>query len=1245
MAGFGLLLCGLVPLLPVQQSTAVVNWPQGATADGNIAGITAPLVAGAPLSFEAHIPCRAIATLPKLGGVILSTIPEGGFNASKHALFVRTTSDLVIVAFRDRVAATAPRAAVESGACSSLDIWANAGGSSATFVGIPGATGTLPVEYKPQVAGLFTDLKVAETPGLSAQVVIDTRFICEPTSLKLAALVLGLSSVALAIGALAVLGRNGRPMKWHLRKDLRKRFGLPDRAALLTNGVADVGVVGTLLLWHVIGAITSDDGNVLVEARVAHQAGYVTEYYRYFGATASPLWHVIGAITSDDGNVLVEARVAHQAGYVTEYYRYFGATASPFDWYATLLSWITQVSTVGVWMRVPATLAGIGTWYILRKKMLPRLGEQLAASRTAVWTAALVFLAAWLPFNNGLRPEPIIVFGTVVTWILVERSIATRRLSPAALAIVAALLTATVAPQGLIALGPVTWILVERSIATRRLSPAALAIVAALLTATVAPQGLIALGPLLAGGRAVQQVISLRRNHYGVLAPVLTLAASAASVFAFTFRDQTLATVAESARIKYVVGPTIAWYQEFLRYYFLTVESNVDGSLTRRIAVFTLLLCLFGTLAVLLRRGVLPGLASGPVWRLLGSTAIGLLLLTFTPTKWAIQFGVFARGVLPGLASGPVWRLLGSTAIGLLLLTFTPTKWAIQFGVFAGLAGALGAVAAFTFARVGLHSRRNLALYVTALLFILAWATSGINGWFYVGNYGVPWFDKQPVIAGQPVTTMFLALSIITATSGINGWFYVGNYGVPWFDKQPVIAGQPVTTMFLALSIITALLAGWLHFRLDYAGHTEVKNTRRNRLLASTPLLIVAAIMVILEVSSMAKAVAVRGDAYTIGGSNIEVLTGGTICAMADAVLVEPDTNEGLLQPVSGQRAGRFGPLGGSEPIGFTPNGVQTDMTSLPVVGKPGLVNSDASPNLPITEVSNAAGSTGGVGPVGINGSNALLPFGLDPARTPVMGSYGENSIAAHLKSSWYELPPPSPDRPLVVISAAGAIWSFQQDGTFSPEINYGQSLKLEWGVRDPQSSGGFKALRQDYPIDIGPQTVWRNLRFPTKTAPAGANVVRIVADDPNLSNDQWLAFTPPRVPTLKTAQDLLGSDTPVLLDMAVAQNFPCQRPFSERLGVAELPKFRVMPEHKQVATSSNRWETTDGGGPFMFTTALLRTSSVPAYLRNDWYRDWGSIEKYEPVIAANLAPNAQLTEGTVVVNGWTRNGPIRALP
>ena len=127
-----------------------------------------------------------------------------------------------------------------------------------------------------------------------------------------------------------------------------------------------------------------------------------------------------------------------------------------------------------------------------------------------------------------------------------------------------------------------------------------------------------------------------------MLAPLAVLAASLSLITVVVFRSQTLATVAESVRIKYKVGPTIAWYQDWLRYYFLTVESNPDGSMSRRFAVLVLLLCLFGMLVVLLRRGRVPGLASGPAWRLLGTTAVGLLLLTFTPTKWAMQFGAFA---------------------------------------------------------------------------------------------------------------------------------------------------------------------------------------------------------------------------------------------------------------------------------------------------------------------------------------------------------------------------------------------------------------------------------------------------------------------------------------------------------------------------------------------------------------------------------------------------------------------------
>ena len=1071
VAGFlGLVLCGLTPLLPVNQTTATISWPQGSSADGTVSDITAPLVSGAPRALDVSIPCSAVASLPADGGLVFSTNPPGGIDASRNGLFVRAYPDTVVAAFRDTVAAVAPRAEVEAGACSELRLWADVGQVGADFIGIPGATGTLAPEKRPQVTGVFTELDVPpDTAGLSATIDVDTRFITSPTTLKLAVMVLGVLCVIASIAALAVLdGASGRR-----RSGRRRRVGL-------STWLADAGVVAALLLWHIVGPQSSDDG---------------------YNTTI--------------------ARISGEAGYTTNYYRFFGAAEAPFDWYQSLLGQLASISTASVWLRLPATLAAIATWLIISRCLLPRLGRRVAANKVAVWTAGAVFLAAWLPFNNGLRPEPLIAFGVIAVWMLVE------------------------------------W-----TIGTRRLWPVAVAVVVAMFTVTLAPQGLIALAPLLVGARAVWRIIAARRPIDGLAAQVAPLLGAASLVFVIVFRDQTLATVAESVRIKYTVGPTIPWYQEFLRYYFLTVEDSVDGSMTRRFSVLILLLCVFGLLVVLLRRGSVPGAMNGPVWRLVGTTAVGLLLLTLTPTKWAVQFGAFA-----------------------------------------GLAGALGAVTAFAFARVGLHSRRNLALYVTALLFVLAWATSGINGWFYTGNYGVP-----------------------------------------WFDKQPVIVGYPVTTIFLVLAIVGGLLAAWLHFRMDYAGHTEVADTGRNRALASTPLLVVATIMVVLELASMVKATAGRYPVYTTGAANLAALTGQS-CAMADDVLVEADTNAGMLTPVPGQQFGEYGPLGGEDPVGFNPNGVSDTLEpGEPIVGNPGMVNSDGPIDKPNIGIGYAAETGGGYGPEGVNGSRVFLPFGLDPDRTPVMGSYDENDVAAKLTSAWYQLPFAAgerpADRPIVAVAAAGAIWYYNEDGSF----NYGQSLKLQWGVHRPD--GSYQALNEVDPIDVFAQQAWRNLRFPLDTAPPEANVARIVADDPNLSEEQWFGFTPPRVPVLQTADEFLGDDTPVLMDIATAANFPCQQPFSVRLGVAELPEYRILPNFKQMVISSNQWQSADDGGPLLFIQALLpRTSAIPTYLRGDWYRDWGAIERYYRAVPAQQAPDAAIEEGTTRVFGWSRGGPIRALP
>ena len=742
----GILLCALVPLLPVRQTTATIAWPQAPGPNGMISDITAPLVSGAPQALDITIPCQAIATLPAEGGLALSTVPREANDATKGGLFVRATADTVFVAFRDTVAAAAPRPAVAAGNCSTLHIWANVGQVGADFVGIPGAAGTLEPEKKPQVAGIFTDLKVPAEPGLSARIDVDTRFITSPTTLKLAVMALGVISVLASIVALALLDRTaGRrvPTAW-------RRFF---RAGPIT-WLTDVGVIGTLLLWHVIGATTSDDGYNLTIARVTADAGYTPNYYRFFGATEAP-----------------------------------------FDWYQSVLAHLAAISTAGVWMRLPATAAAIATWLIISRCVLPRLGRRIALNRVAVLTAGAVFLAAWLPFNNGLRPEPVIAFGTIAAWVLVENAIGTRRLWPAA--------------RGDRHRGVQRD---DRTAGAHRAGP----------------------DPGRRQGHCPQhRDPQARRRRAGPDRPACGVAVA-------DLRDR-------------LPGPD-AGHRRRVRPH--QVRRRTDHRLVP------------GVPALLLphRRGQRRLVGDPPVRRA-GDVALSVrddrrAAAPRKPARRRIGSGVAAdrhhrdRAAVVDLHADEVGRAVRRVRrVWRAHLERSPRS---------------------SFARVGLQNRRNLAVYVTALLFMLAWATSGINAWFYVGNYGVP-----------------------------------------WFDKQPVIAGVPVTFIFLALAIATGLLAGWLHFRMDYAGHTEVANTGRNRALASTPLLVVAVIMVVLEVGSMAKGAAQRYPVYTTAKANVEALTSGlssTSCAMADDVLVEPDTNAGMLQPVPGQRFGQYGPLGGAEP-------------------------------------------------------------------------------------------------------------------------------------------------------------------------------------------------------------------------------------------------------------------------------------------------------------------------------------------
>jgi len=1043
----GAALAILTPLLPVKQTTAQLNWPQNGVLDS----VTAPLISYVATDLTISIPCRAADGLQPTGRtVLLSTVPKQAPKAVDRGLLIQRANDNLVVVVRNTPVVVAPLSQVLSPACQKLTFTAHADKVTAEFVGLTkGADSDDPgaplkgerggYDFRPQIVGVFTDLSGPAPPGLSFSATIDTRYSSAPTQLKMAAMVLGVALTIVALIALHVLDT---------ADGMRHRRFLPPR--WWSVSVLD-GVVVAVLAW----------------------------------------WHFVGANTSDDGYILTMARVSEHAGYMANYYRWFGTPEAPFGWYYDLLAMWSHVSTASVWMRLPTLVMALACWWIISREVIPRLGHAVKSTRAAAWTAAGMFLAFWLPLNNGLRPEPIIAVGILLTWICVERGVATSRLLPVAFACIVGALTLFSGPTGIASIGAL----------------------------------LVAIGPL--------RTILHRRSHQFGLLPLLTPILAAATVtIILIFRDQTLVGEVQANMLKSAVGPSLSWFDEHIRYERLFMASP-DGSVARRFAVLALLVALAVSVAMMLRRGHIPGTAGGPSRRIIGITIISFLAMMFTPTKWTHHFGVFA-----------------------------------------GLAGSLGALAAVAVTAHVLRSRRNRAVFAAAVLFITALSFASVNGWWYVSNFGVPWSNQFPE------------------------WHF------------------GFTTVLLGLTVLALLLAAWFHFSGRDNGDTGTRLWWTA--IVGSPLAVVAWLLVVFEVTSLTLGMTDQWPAWSVGRSNLQALTGKT-CGLADDVLVELDPNAGLLSPI-GMPAGEA--LGATTAEGFTATGIPADVSADPVMEPPGggsLTDSDG------VVTSSEAGTEGGTtAAAGVNGSKARLPYGLDPARTPVMGSWRSGvQQPAILRSAWYRLPADWASSPLLVVSAAGR---FDQD-----EVQVQWATDQQAAENKPGGGLGF--------ADIGAAPAWRNLRAPLAAIPRNATQIRIVASDDDLSPQHWIAVTPPRIPNLRTLQEVVGSSDPVLLDWLVGLAFPCQRPFGHQNGVIEPPKWRILPDRFGAEANSPVMDNV-GGGPLGISELLYRAVTVPTYLNDDWFRDWGALQRLNP-----FYPNAQparLDLGTATRSGFWSPAPLR---
>ena len=195
----------------------------------------------------------------------------------------------------------------------------------------------------------------------------------------------------------------------------------------------------------------------------------------------------------------------------------------------------------------------------------------------------------------------------------------------------------------------------------------------------------------------------------------------------------------------------------------------------------------------------------------------------------------------------------------------------------------------------------------------------------------------------------------------------------------------------------------------------------------------------------------------------------------------------------------------------------------------------------------------------------------------------------------------------------------------------------VQWAT-DAQAAAGTPGGSLGF-ADTGAAPAWRNLRAPLAAIPAEATRIRLVATDDDLAPQHWIALTPPRIPQLQTLQDVVGSADPVLLDWLVGLAFPCQRPFGHQNGMAEVPRWRILPDRFGAEANSPVMDYL-GGGPLGISELLFRAETVPTYLKDDWFRDWGALQRLDPFYPA--ARPAQLELGTATRSGWWSPAPLR---
>lgn len=642
----GLICAVALPFAPVWTNTTTVHWPPN---DYPAATTTAFFAPYRPASFDASVPCQAIRwglETPRIT-TIFSTLPPA---SDREGMAVTTrVGEVHLTLGRHEVSLPPVNLADDTANCD-LRVHSDAQRTFVTYGNQPPVT--VPKAHPPEIFTFATDLPTDQAWRLSVNARTYSWFDTTSTTAKTALAVNALGLAALSLALLFFAGpRSPLPFPTLSRRARLALRWLRVRWPLL---LLDAVVAGVLLLWAVIGPLTDDDGFAMMTVRNIHSAGYIGNYYRWFNASEAPFTSV-----------------------------------------QEMLRGVSSVGLGPLWLRIPSVLAGWLSWLIVsrgvvepvvggpsRVRAVPRFALQLVTT--------MFFLACWLPYNLGVRPEPFVALGAIGTFALLLK--ATRpgvRNAPG-------------------------WL--------------GLAVLAAGLTLTVTPTGVVTVLLVLMFAPRIYPVLTSHADWLRTVSRSVLVSCVGAVFLVVVFADSTWTAVLRANDVHDQFGPSLGWYEEISRYQMLLGTSSWGGA-GKRLAVFLPLAALLIVSAGALR-GWTRRLRMPDATLVVGGVLCMLAAYWLTPSKWTHHFGALAGfgSALLTIAVVLVVRI-GAALVdnpvddpGDRSVDKFPARWTegLLFGVFGALAGAVAAALSFM----------------------------GPNAWWDYSNFDMAWSDSPIRVPG-----------------------------------------------------------------------------------------------------------------------------------------------------------------------------------------------------------------------------------------------------------------------------------------------------------------------------------------------------------------------------------------------------------------------------------------------------------------------------------------------------------------